>query len=176
MSKTVSLKAPLSKIIQARYTKLNDTIGKVTPEDFVLPLLNGTGGKVSVADLIAQQIGWGNLLISWYRNGVDRKKFVMPGEGFETWDYTGIAKHFHKKYHYNTIEEAQEELHHVATKIITIVEHEYTSGHLESYGIWKWCTLQSGKQWPLSQWIITNTAAPYQRVQKQIRDFIQSRK
>jgi hypothetical protein len=45
-----------------------------------------SGVKVSVADIIAYQIGWGELLIYWYTSGTQEIDFVMPSDGFKKWD------------------------------------------------------------------------------------------
>lgn len=40
---------------------------------------------------------------------------------------------------------------------------------LDQRGIWAWCTLASGKQWPLSKWIRVKTASPYKRAVQLIK-------
>ena len=64
-------------------------------------IIDGTGGIISVNNLLSYQIGWDNLLINWYESGIKGKIIVMPGEGFDKWDYTGLALHFYKKYSYS---------------------------------------------------------------------------
>jgi hypothetical protein len=48
-------------------------------------------------------------------------------------------------------------------KIIAIMEMESCSGNLDRFGVWGWCTLKSGKQWPLKKWIVVNSLSPYKR-------------
>jgi hypothetical protein len=43
------------------------------------------------------------------------------------------------------------------------VEKEHHSGNLQRIGIWPWCTLKSGKDWPLYKWVQVNSVAPYKR-------------
>lgn len=125
--------------------------------------MDGTGGKVSVADLIAYQIGWGKLLISWCQAGVQGKNPEMPGNGFSTWDYAGLANHFYATYQFDSFAQQALEFYNVVTQIVALVEQEYISGNLDKLGVWSWCTLPSGKQWPLSKWVQVNTVAPYKR-------------
>lgn len=153
----------LSQSIHKEYNKFVGVIAAVPPQQRLLKVIDGTGGKVSVADIIAYQIGWGNLLINWYTTGLTGKKPIMPGEGFTKWDYSGIAQHFYKKYHYDGYHQQEQEFHNVVTNIVNIVETEYQFGNLDKIGVWDWCTLASGKQWPLSKWITVNTVAPYKR-------------
>jgi hypothetical protein len=93
----------------------------------------------------------------------------MPGAGFTTWDYAGLAEHFYKTYQYSDRITALEVFENIVAEIIALVEAEYTTGDLEKNGVWEWCTLKSGKQWPLSKWIQVNTVAPYKRARVMIR-------
>ena len=54
----------------------------------------------------------------------------------------------------------------IVIEIVQIVEQESVSGNLDKLGVWKWCNLKSGKQWPLRKWIRVNTIAPYKRAYK----------
>ena len=169
-------KAPLSKEVQKVYNMLAEVIAEI-PEPLriqktihVQKTLDSTGGKISVADLVAYQIGWGKLLIGWYEAGLAGQKPDMPGEGFSKWDYAGLAKHFYQKYHYEGSVEQNQKFHEVVNRILEIVETEYQKGHLDALGVWGWCTLQSGKQWPLSKWIRVNTVAPYKRAAALIKN------
>lgn len=59
----------------------------------------------------------------------------MPGDGFSTWGYIAIAKHFYKKYQYDTIEMQDEIFHLVVLKFLDIVEIEHQTGNLEKLGV-----------------------------------------
>ncbi len=63
-------KAPLNKHIQKEYNDLLLVISAIAPNDCMIKDIDGTGGKVNIPDLIAYQIGWGNLVIYWYETGV----------------------------------------------------------------------------------------------------------
>lgn len=164
--------APLSKNIQKEYNKLSNVISTVPIALRTMKKIDGTGGKVTVADLIAYQIGWGKLVISWYEAGIQGKKAAMPGEGFTKWDYNGLAQHFYKKYHYDTRQEQEQIFFTTVQQLLLIVESEYKTGNLDALGVWQWCTLPSGKQWSLHKWITINTAAPYKRASTLIRKFL----
>lgn len=157
------LRAPLSQEIQREYDKLMHLIASIPVSSRTLKKIEGTGGKVSITDLIAYQIGWGKCLIKWYESGLKGEIPVMPGEGFSTWDYTAIARHFYQKYQYRHPDEQCQVFHHLVLQLLDIVEKEHLAGNLDRLGIWPWCTLKSGKQWPLSKWIKINTSSPYKR-------------
>jgi len=167
--------APLSKLIKLEYNKLMNLILQIPMENRYKKIIDFSGGQVSVADLIAYQIGWGNLLIGWHQDGIKGKMPDMPGEGFTKWDYTGLAQHFYKKYQYDNGNEQIKQFHNVVQKIINIVENEYKNGNLDKTGKWAWCTLSSGKQWPLSKWITVNSSAPYKRASGLIRRYLKSK-
>lgn len=162
------LKAPLSCEIKKEYDKLMTAASSIPVSSRNVKMIEGTGGKVSLSDLIAYQIGWGKCIIRWYESGIKGESPEMPGEGFLKWDYAAIAQHFYEKYRYEGIEQ-EKVFHQVVSEIIHIVEKEYLAGNLDRLGAWPWCTLSSGKQWPLSKWVKVNTCSPYRRAYSAIR-------
>lgn len=164
------LKAPLSQEIQREYDRLINLIASIPTSSRTLRNIEGTGGKVSIVDLIAYQIGWGKCLSSWYESGIKGECPIMPGEGFSTWDYAAIAQHFYQKYQYHHPDEQNQVFHQLVLQLLDIVEKEYQVGNLDRIGVWPWCTLKSGKQWPLSKWIKINTSSPYKRAFQLIKE------
>lgn len=165
-----SLKAPLSRELFEAYTKLIHQVSALSEKQFFAKTFKGTGGIVSPADLLAYQIGWGHLLIEWYESGIHNRQMIMPGEGFSRWEYTAIAKHFYQKYATCTLSELKNAFHLTVQRVIDMIEKEYATGHLDALGVWGWCQLQSGKEWPLSKWIKINTIAPYKRALKILKE------
>ncbi|MBI5345652.1 MAG: ClbS/DfsB family four-helix bundle protein [Chlamydiae bacterium] len=173
---STSLQAKLSKEILREYTRLIELVTPLSITFRTLKEIDGTGGKVSVADVIAYQIGWGKCLISWYEAGLKKEMPQMPGDGFSTWDYTAIARHFYKKYQYDSFHKQEKIFHNVVTQILKIVEKEFKTGNLDKEGIWPWCSLKSGKKWSLSKFIKVNTSSPYKRavllIKKEIKKLL----
>ena len=85
---------PLVQEIQREYSRLKELISSIPTSLHSLKAIEGTGGRVSITDLIAYQIGWGKCVIRWYEAGIRKEMPEMPGEGFSTWNYVAIAKHF----------------------------------------------------------------------------------
>lgn len=162
MKNKYNFNSELSQKIHLSYEGLICTISDIPKESF-FEELHFTAGKVSPADIIAYQIGWGNLLIYWYEAGLRHEPIIMPGYGFDKWDYNAIAKHFYQKYSYVSKQEYIDEFSKLVTKIIYITEQEHLSGNLDKTGIFAWCSLKSRKDWPLSKWIKVNTVSPYNR-------------
>lgn len=167
-----SYRSPLSVMLAKVYKQLMHKISGVSYAQRTLPLIEGTGGTVSVADILAYQIGWGKLLVSWYQSGMTGELPLMPGEGFTSWNYTKIAQHFYQKHHYDAGKQQEKEFESIVHEILKIIEKEDAAGNLDKIGIWDWCTLSSGKQWPLSKWIHINTIAPYKRAYTQVNRVI----
>jgi len=163
--------APLAQEIQKEYHKLLEVVSRIPTTSLSKRVLEGTGGLVSIRDLIAYQIGWGRLLLSWYQSGIQGENPEMPGEGFKKWDYTGLAQLFYEKYQGKSFPKQIEEFHDVVVEILQFVEKEYKQGRLDQLGVWPWCQLASGKEWPLSKWVKVNTASPYKKASALIRKY-----
>lgn len=155
--------SPLGQEIQKTYDKLIKIVGDIPISMRDKKILVGTGGRISVSDLIAYQIGWGKCLIRWYESGINGEQPEMPGDGFSKWDYVAIAKHFYQKYGEDASVLQMMIFQETVLKILEITQKEQETGNLYQEGIWPWCTLSSGKKWPLSKWIQVNTASPYMR-------------
>jgi hypothetical protein len=165
--------APLSKAIQVEYNKVVALIELAQAHRAEVGI-EGTGGKITITQLVAYQIGWGKLLVGWYEAGLKGVMPQMPGDGFETWDYAGLAHHFYNAYHYKSAAQQDQVFRDVVIKILDIVEAEYITQNLDRVGIWDWCTLRSGKKWPLSKWVQVNTVAPYKKAAGSIRKLLKS--
>lgn len=151
-----NFKAPLSRSLAKEYNAL------------IKIILSAPNHSRAIQDIISYQIGWGTLLLSWYQAGIQHKTIQMPGAGFSTWDYTGLAEHFYRKYA-APLDIQLTQFHKLVTQIIDMTEKEHVQGNLNKIGVWDWCTLKSGKKWPLQKWIQVNTVAPYKRARTHIK-------
>jgi|GEM_PF-2260083 len=122
-----------------------------------------------IGERIAYQIGWGQLLLYWYNTGTQGETPQMPGDGFTKWNYKAIAEYFHKKYLYDQSTQQEKHFQKVISEILEFIEKEYNTGNLDRCGIWAWCTLPSGKEWPLSKWIRVNTISPWKATSALLR-------
>ena len=161
-------KTPLGEEIKKEFNKLFSLVSCVELPFRLVKRFEGTGGKVSIADLVAYQIGWGKLLIGWYEAGLKGVVPQMPGEGFVKWDYVGLAQLFYEKYHFDGNKKQLQNFLRVVEKILIIVDYEFQTKNLDKEGVWDWCTLSSGKEWPLSKWVRVNTIAPYKKASRAI--------
>lgn len=165
----------LDQLIQQEGHKLLQLLMTVPEELQEQLLIEGPTGTISISNLLAYQIGWGTLLLGWYKAGIKNKTPEMPGEGFTQWDYTGLARHFYHRYNSYNFEQKIALFRTVIDEISTITEQEQALGRLNVPGIWPWCTLRSGKMWPLSKWIQVNTIAPYKKAIRLIKKCLKDR-
>lgn len=168
------VKSSLSSDVQKEYNKLLETTIQIPIKHRTTKKIDGTGGKVSVSDIIAYQIGWGTLLNGWYEAGIKGEIPEMPGDGFKKWNYTLLALHFYKKYQFDSSQEQNLAFNRVVKQILSNVEREYLTGNLDKIGVWQWCTLSSGKKWPLSKWVKINTSSPYKKANILVQKFIKT--
>lgn len=162
-------KAPLSRSIQSEYNALTEMIASISVKDWSAKIIDESKRSISPQDLIAYHIGWGRLLLYWYDSGIRGIMPIMPGEGFTKWDYMELAKYFHTKYTFNNPYGQYKEFQQTVLAILRMCEKEHSNGNLDAIGIWGWCTLKSGKEWPLSKWIQVNTVAPYKRARMALK-------
>lgn len=159
----------LSEELKREYGKLLEAIFALPISLQSAKLLEGIDEKINLRELIAYQIGWTQYLIQWYQDGIDGTMPCMPSKEFPKWDYAAIAKHFYKQHLYDSLEAQLNNLDHCVNLVIGIIEKETAANRLDQLGIWPWCTLKSGKTWPLSKWIRINTIAPYKRASELLR-------
>lgn len=151
----------LSEEIRRSYQQLLKLISKIKSR--TQKQIMYLGEKISPNDIIAYHIGWGKLLIGWYEAGIAGVMPQMPGDGFDKWDYKGLAHYFFKMYHYDDGDEQLAVFDQIVETIISFVEKEHQLHNLDKKHAWPWLTLKSGQSWPLSKWVRVNTVAPYKR-------------
>ncbi|MCP5369386.1 MAG: ClbS/DfsB family four-helix bundle protein [Rickettsiaceae bacterium] len=160
----------LSKQLIVAYNKLSETTKKIPAQLIGEEIITKfEKNNITVSNVLSYLIGWANFLVSWYEKGKQHKSFIMPGEGFSKWEYEKIAYHFYGKYEENSLDNQLLSLKIVTQKIISIIEVESCSGNIDRLGVWHWCTLKSGKQWPLKKWIVVNSLSPYKRALARIK-------
>jgi hypothetical protein len=164
-----NMSSKLIQDIQKEKDKLIQLVSNIPSSVLSDKIIDGTGGKISIYELIAYQIGWGKCLIRWYEMGIKGQSPEMPGDGFLRWNYKAIAKHFYHEYQCSSLHQQILIFEQIVLRIVAIIQTESETANLEQIGVWPWCTLPSGKQWPLSKWIRVNTAAPYKRAVQLIK-------
>lgn len=121
-------------------------------------------GGISACDILAYQIGWGNLLLGW--ESAEQKGLTpdMPAEGFK-WNELGrLADSFYKNSNKASLLELRFDFKRTVDKIKTMIEN------LPNEDLFKpkrreW----TGEKWPMVKWIQINTIAPYSSARTKVR-------
>jgi hypothetical protein len=161
-----SNKNELLSSLQAAYSKLVEEVASVPSELERNPELEG---GISPCDLIAYQIGWGQMLLSWDDHETRGKAVEMPAPGFK-WNQLGLlASSFYREQHGQTLKELLAQFAKLVDKIRIFIESN-SEDMLFGIGKRHW----AGQKWPLAKWIQVNTIAPYGSARAKLRKWKKS--
>ncbi len=118
------------------------------------------------AEIIAYQLGWLNLVMSWDRDEKEGKSVVMPAPGYK-WNQLGaLYQSFYDAYAHCSLDELRnllrEAVHRWLAWIDTLSDEE-----LFTQGIVKWTG--DSPNWPMVRWIHINSAAPFKTFRAKLR-------
>lgn len=154
-------KSELLRNLQAAYQKLREEVATVPSE---LERDAGIEGGISPCDLIAYQIGWGRLLLSWDELEAQGQPVDMPAPGFK-WNQLGLlAAHFHQKQRDQSLEQLLAKFDLLVGDLRRFIESN-SEDTLFGIGKRQW----AGPKWPLAKWIQVNTIAPYGSARTKLR-------
>lgn len=159
-------KAELIKAINGNFSLLNKKLESIEPQSAFKPLLEGhvKGTTMSVANLVAYLIGWGELVLHWHEQEANGKIIVFPEEGYK-WNELGrLAQKFYGDYkHISDYETLLAYLRENKQQLLALIEH---FSNEELYGQ-PWC----GK-WTRGRMIQFNTASPYKNASGRLNKLI----
>lgn len=159
-------KRELLNSLQAAYSKLVEEAAGIPSG---LERDPGVEGGISPCDLIAYQIGWGRLLLSWDDIETQGEIAEMPAPGFK-WNQLGLlADSFYEEQHDQTLEQL---LGKFGALVGQIRLHIESNSEETLFGVGKrhW----AGQKWPLAKWIQVNTVAPYESARTKLRKWKKS--
>ena len=121
----------------------------------------------SPAQMIAYQLGWMKLVLSWEEKEKKGGKAVTPKEGYK-WNKLGdLYKSFYEEYKDCSMGKLITEFNISVEKIIDLVE-SYTEKELFETGARQWASSTSSN-WTIWKWIHINTVAPFKTFRTKIR-------
>ncbi|NTU54331.1 MAG: ClbS/DfsB family four-helix bundle protein [Chlorobiaceae bacterium] len=139
--------------LQAAYSKLVEEAAGGPLELERNPELEG---GISPCDLIAYQIGWGHLLLSWDDLETRGEAVEMPAPGFR-WNQLGLlASSFYREQQEQSLQQLLAQFEALVGKIRLFIESN-SEDTLFGIGKCHWAE----EKWPLAKWIQVNTIAPY---------------
>lgn len=155
-------KAELLSAIETEFAKLEREFDGILPERFAEPSLDGhaKGTMMSVGDLVAYLIGWGELVIKWIEGGEQGLPVDFPETGFK-WNELGrLVQKFYSDYRALSSSELLSRLAVSKAALVALVEarDDQTLYGQAWYG-----------KWPLGRMIQFNTASPYANARGRLR-------
>lgn len=118
----------------------------------------------SPADLLAYQLGWGRLLLTWEAEEMAGRQPVMPAPGFK-WNQLGaLAQHFYQAAAGTSRPALVAQFASLRQSLEAWLQGMDETLLLEP-GQRRW----AGDKWPLAKWIQVNTVAPYNAARTKLR-------
>ena len=118
------------------------------------------GTKMSVCDLVAYLVGWGNLVLKWHSRKGKGEKVDFPETGYK-WNELGkLAQKFYTDYKDDDFKALLEKLDKVVKDILNLIEKK---DNIQLYGT-PWY-----EKWTMGRMIQLNTSSPYKNARNRIR-------
>ncbi len=155
-------KAELLSAIDREFSKLWRELENISPERFADPSLEGhaKGTIMSVGDLVAYLIGWGELVIKWIERDAQGLPVDFPEMGYK-WNELGrLAQKFYSDYGALSPSERLSRLKAIKETLVRLIEAR--DDHALYGHAWY------GK-WPLGRMIQFNTSSPYANARGRLR-------
>lgn len=121
----------------------------------------------SPSQMIAYQLGWMNLIVSWEQDNKDGKEVITPSPDYKWNNLGGLYQSFYNQYADHSIETLLNMFERDVHKIIQLVE-SYDDKELFEQGGRQWATTTPSR-WPIWKWIHINTVAPFKSFRSKIR-------
>ena len=119
------------------------------------------------AQMIAYQLGWMNLLLSWEREEQEGNTVITPTSEYKWNNLGGLYNSFYKEYDKYTLKELCTEFMKKEEEIIELINN-YTDEELFHQGGRKWSS-STPSNWAIWKWIHINTVAPFKSFRTKIR-------
>lgn len=128
-------------------------------------LLEGTDR--TPAQMIAYQLGWLNLIMSWDRDELAGKEVITPAPDYKWNKLGGLYESFYKQYEKFTLNELKNMYRDCVAEIIQWIK-PFSNEELFEQNVRKWASSTPSK-WPIWKWIHINTVAPFKTFRSKIR-------
>lgn len=117
--------------------------------------------------MIAYQLGWMNLILSWEEEEERGMVVITPHKDYKWNNLGGLYESFYKVYESYSLEELCNLFEERKKKIIELLD-SYTDYELFQPGGRRWAA-STPANWPLWKWIHINTVAPFKSFRSKIR-------
>lgn len=146
-------KAELLANLKIAYQKLEDEFNEV---DIAAERVAEIEGDISCCDIVAYQIGWGKLLLSWEQQEQQGKAADMPATGYK-WNQLGaLTQSFYVKESDKSLRQLRDEFAQLHVELSEWIDALSATELFEPHQR-EW----TGDKWAMVKWIQINTIAPY---------------
>lgn len=148
--------------MQTSYAKLRAELITISPAQSTAKELEGhaKNTRMSVNDLVAYLVGWGQLVLKWNRLKEKGEPFDLPETGYK-WNELGrLAQKFYSDHRDHDLTALLRLLDATVADLITLVESK-TNAQLYKQ-LWY-------EQWPFGRLIQFNTSSPYANARARLR-------
>lgn len=155
-------KEELQEAIATSYEKLKNDLISIPLELVLNKSLEGHSKEtmMSVSNLVAYLIGWGELVLKWNFKKDHNEPVVFPEEGYK-WNELGkLAQKFYTDYEEDDYSVLLQKLDRVVTEIKLLIECK-TNAELYEV-VWH-------DKWTMGRMIQFNTSSPYSNARARIR-------
>ncbi|CUP65487.1 ClbS/DfsB family four-helix bundle protein [Clostridium baratii] len=119
------------------------------------------------SQMIAYQLGWMNLLLSWERQEQEGYTVITPTPEYKWNNLGGLYNSFYEEYSKFTLKELCAEFIKKEEEIIGLINN-YTDEELFHSGGRKWSS-STPSNWPIWKWVHINTVAPFKSFRTKVR-------
>ena len=155
-------KQELLSEINLHYQKLMEELEDISEDEAKKNELEGhsKNTKMSINNLIAYLIGWGNLVLKWNESFEKNKEVHFPEKEYKWTELGALAQKFYKDYEDLNLEELSKKLSKTTNKIISLIEKTDDE---------KLYTETWYKEYPMGRMIQLNTSSPFKNARTRIR-------
>lgn len=163
---------PQSKIellteINTHYARLCQDIQRVDPQRATERSLEGhaKGTLMSVNDLLAYLIGWGELVLKWHRLKDAGETFDFPESGYK-WNQLGLlAQKFYADYDGLDFAARRQRLDDTVSKLVALINRKSDDELYQR----PWYN-----DWTMGRMIQFNTSSPYKNARTRLRKWLKT--
>lgn len=119
------------------------------------------------AQMIAYQLGWMNLIMSWEADNKNGEDVITPSPNYKWNNLGGLYDYFYEKYSGYSLDELINMFNDTLDKMIYLIK-SYNDQELFEQGGRQWATT-TPSSWPIWKWIHINTVAPFKTFRTKIR-------
>lgn len=155
-------KEELIAAIEQSYAKLTSELNTIPERLTRLKELEGhaKGTQMSISDLVAYLIGWGELVLKWNHRKKENLEVDYPETGYK-WNQLGLlAQKFYKDYEEVDYQSLLKRLDSTNQELLKLIQK--TSNHELYEKPWY-------DKWPLGKMLQLNTSSPYKNATARIR-------